>query len=70
MKKIYVAPKVDKLSLAPELMSGLRPGSIGTQGTTTNDDTGTGSWGNGGNGGSGIIPEAKGNGRGFWDDEE
>lgn len=72
MKKIYKTPKVEVLSFAPELMNGLPPSSIGGKISVdeTNNDTGTTEFGFGGNGGGSIRPEAKGNGRGFWDDED
>ncbi len=68
MKKIYKTPEINVVSLAPELMQAPTPGSIGTKGGATNDDTESGSWEFGGNGGPGVTPESKGTGR-FWDDE-
>ena len=69
MKKIYKTPEINMVTLAPELMQGLPPSSIGGQGSVINDDTGSGNFDFGGNGGGTVKPQSKGNSR-FWDDEE
>ena len=68
MKKIYQAPKVQKVMYGRDIMEGeMTVNSVGVSGhgNTGAEDLDAGF---GGNGGSGQRVDAKGTGR-FWDDE-
>lgn len=70
MKKKYQAPQVNMIVYGDAIMEGaLTVESVGVSGhgNTGAEDLDAGF---GGNGGSGQRVDAKGNGRGFWDDEE
>lgn len=68
MKKSYIAPEVKKVIYGEAIMEGINPVSVMIKGGVEGEDDAT--WGPGGEGQTGHNPDAKQNGRGFWDDEE
>lgn len=68
MKKIYKSPEILCVTLGDEIMDDLTLKSVGVSaGVNGQNDT---DWEFNGDGKPGDTPDAKGNGRGFWDDEE
>ncbi|MBR5350815.1 MAG: hypothetical protein IK124_06245 [Prevotella sp.] len=68
MKKSYIAPEVKKVFYCDAIMEGINPQSVMMQGNVPGENDAT--WGPGGEGHTGDNPDAKQNGRGFWDDED